>query len=87
MPQRFQFKDSSKHRDSLSCQVREALQIKDQGNLNRRNEFSINEIIKLESSRYSWDAAEQIRVDKRESDNGEKCLKNFVDVMYSVSHF
>ena len=87
MPQRFQFKVSSKHRDSLSRQVCEALQIKDQGNLNRRNEFSINEIIKLESSRYSWDAAEQIRVDKRESDNGEKCLKNFVDVMYSVSHF
>ena len=84
-PPRFQFKVSSKHKDALSRQVREALQIKDQGNLNRRNEFSINEIIKLESSRYSWDAAEQFRVDKRESDNREKCLNNFVDIMHSVS--
>ena len=84
-PPVFKFKSVSKHNDALSRQVKEALLIKERGNLNRRNEYALNEIIKMESSRYSWDEAEQRKKEKRDSDLHDQCIKNFASVMKNVS--
>ena len=50
-PPVFTFKVLCKHSEALSRQVKEALVILQKGKLNKRNEFSINEIITMESSR------------------------------------
>ena len=50
----FKFKNLSKHSDPLSRQVWEAVCIREMGNLNRGNEFSGKELIRLKSSCYAW---------------------------------
>ena len=72
-----------KFKDPLSRQVREALTIKERGNLNKRNEFALNEIINMEPSRYAWQEAENIKRCQREQQVNEQCKKDFM--MFSVS--
>ena len=60
-PPVFTFKVLSKHSDALSRQVKEALVILQKGKLNKRNEFSINEIITMESSRYAWEESDHYK--------------------------
>ena len=51
----FKFTISSCHRDALSHQIMEALLIKEQGNLNMRQEFGTNEVIRVSACAYSWE--------------------------------
>ena len=84
-PPQFEFKVLGKFKDPLSRQVREARTIKERGNLNKRNEFALNEIINMESSRYAWQEAENIKRCQREQQVNEQCKKDFINVMFSVS--
>ena len=54
-PPVFTFKVLSKHTDALCRKVQKALMILHKGNINRRNDFSINEIIRMDLSRYQED--------------------------------
>ena len=84
-PPVFEFKVVSKFKDPLSRQVREALTIKEEGNLNKRNEYSLNEIIRMESSRYVWQEMEDNRRQAKEEKLIEQCKRDFINVMYKVS--
>ena len=81
----FEFKVLGKFKDPLSRQVREALTIKEKGNLNKRNEFALNEIINMESSRYAWQEAENIKRCQKEQQVNEQCKKDFIDQALCVS--
>ena len=70
-PPQFEFKVLGKFKDPLSRQVRKAITIKERGNLNKRNEFALNEIINMESSRYAWQEAENIKCCQREQQLNE----------------
>ena len=83
-PPRFSFKTVSVHKDALSRQVREAIVIRDRGKLNRKNEYALNEIIRLESANYAWDEAERLRVEKKKQLEHESMLKNFINVMNDI---
>ena len=85
-PPTFNFKVLSKHREPLTRQIREAILIRDRGNLNRRDEFSLNEIIKMESTRYTWDQLESNKITRQQEDNRDKCLRGFIEVMKSVTN-
>ena len=47
------FKKVSVHSDALSRQLKEALLIMEQGTMNKREEFSNNEVVRMESSTYT----------------------------------
>ena len=81
---KFVFKVRSKHQDPLTRQIREAVNIRHEGKLNRKNEFSINELIKLETSKYSWEEVEQRREEQKTEDLHQLHLKDFVNVMYNI---
>ena len=83
-PPEFKFRLVNVHKEALSRQLDEAVHIRSIGNLNKKNEFAINELIRLESCKYSWDAeAEVKRSIKSEKEEGEK-LQNFIQVMRNV---
>ena len=83
-PPRFKFEILSSHKDALSRQLCEALHIRNKGNLNRKTEFALNEIIRMETTTYSW---EQSKLNKKSLDdegNWNKKLENFISVMSNV---
>ena len=80
-PPEFSFKILSVHKDALSRQIREAVVIKDRGKLNKRDEFAINELIRLEASKYAWDEAEDARIQRRREKEHQEKLSNFIHVM------
>ena len=51
----FKFTIISAHKDSLSRQIKEAVLIKDIGNLNLKQEFGNNEIIRIAPTTYLWE--------------------------------
>lgn len=55
-PPKFQFKIIGIHQEALSRQLDEAINIRIIGNLNKRNEYATNELVRMESSKYSWEA-------------------------------
>ena len=85
-PPTFEFKVLSKHKDALTRQIREAILIRNRGNLNKRDEFALNEIIKMESSRYIWDELQTGKANRQEEEMRDKCFKNFVEVMKNVKN-
>ena len=85
-PPTFEFKVLSKHKDALTRQIREAILIRNRGNLNKRDEFALNEIIKMESSRYIWDELQTGKANRQEEEMKDKCFKNFVEVMKNVKN-
>ena len=58
-PPAFCFKALRGFKDCLSRQLYKALSIKEQGRLNRKQEYITNELVKLEASLYSWEADRQ----------------------------
>ena len=86
-PPLFKFEIISKHKDALSRQLCEALHIRKQGNLNKKQEFSINELIRVQSSKYSWDRDKENREALEQEKNQEYKLSNFISVMSSVLSF
>ena len=81
---KFEFKVLSKHNDALSRQVREAVTILDRGKLNKKNEFGINEIIKMEPSRYEWEQEQDRKTIFALENERQACLKSFITVMAAV---
>ena len=55
VPPCIKFKRVSSHKDALSRQLKEALLILREGTLNKRDEFSNNEVVRMETTRYTWD--------------------------------
>ena len=83
VPPVFKFTALSTHRDCLSRQLREAIFIKEKGRLNRKKEYSNNELIKMEVQSYSWEqeriAAAEGQEKRRVKENVEmfiNCVKN-----------
>ena len=83
-PPVFKFEVISKHNDALSRQLGEALQIRKQGNLNRKQEFSINELIRVQSSKYTWDEDQENKKRLEEERDRDLKLLNFINVMSAV---
>ena len=86
VPPIFKFKTLSKHGDALSRQVREAVTIMARGKLNKKNEFGINEIIRLEPSRYEWQQEKERKTTLTNELEREAKLKNFISVMAVVQN-
>ena len=84
VPPQFKFKVLSCHRDALGRQIREAIQIKQVGTLNRKDEFAVNELIRLEPSKCTRDKDIDHREELREKSDLEELLTNFVTVMLDV---
>ena len=83
-PPKFNFRVTSSHRDPLGRQLREAIKIRSEGVLNKREEFATNELINLEVSKYNWKKNaefEQRRLERNEHDNK---LQNFIVIMKRV---
>ena len=83
-PPEISFQVFSKHGDPLSRQLMEAVSIRDKGNLNRKNEFSVNELVKLLPSKYTWDADKEDNINKKSAVERDSKLKCFVQVMSNV---
>ena len=69
----------------MSRQLQKAIMIDKKGVLNKKNEFGINEIIRLDAPSYSWDRAEQeTLLRKQKCEHGMK-MNKFVSLMSNVS--
>ena len=84
-PPQFKFEIISSHRDALSRQLCEAILIRKEGNLNRRNEFSLNELVRLETSQYYWDKEMNMKAERDQEKDFNERISNFISVMSSVS--
>ena len=83
-PPGFKFSVLSSHRDPLSRQLREAILIGKQGDLNKKNEFGLNELIRLDAPHYSWDKAERDRLQRKEKLEHDIKICDFTAVMLNV---
>ena len=84
---KFSFQVVSKHKDPLSRQLKEAVCIKEEGALNRRNEYQLNELVRLEPSSFIWDELQLDKESKRSNYERENKTKNFIDVMIQVNNY
>ena len=82
----FEFKVLGCHSDAFSRQLSEAIYIRLKGNLNRKNEFISNELIRLESSSYSWEQARGDKLKVKRDRDYEERLSSFIYVMKNVSN-
>ena len=74
----FEFSVLSTHKDSLSRQIKEAIVIGKKGNLNKKSEFGLNEIIRMAPSEYTWDLAEKDKKQKLNEREHQLRLQNFI---------
>ena len=77
------FEVLSQHKDPLSRQLREAIIISEQGKLSRV-EFSSNELIRLDPTRYSWDDEKENNGKVEEKRNTSERIRSFFDYMKNV---
>ena len=81
----FEFSIIGQYKDPLRRQICEAIQIIDQGTLNRKSEFNVNELCRLETNR-NWKEVQSNVIKEAESRTlFNNKLRNFVDVMKKVS--
>ena len=85
-PPTFKFQILGVHKDALSRQLHEAIQIRTRGNLNKRSEFAINELIRMESTKYAWQYEKDNRVAARQELIHEESLLNFINVMKTLNN-
>ena len=83
-PPEFKFRVLSKHKDALSRQISEAVRIRTRGNLNRKNEFATNELVRLESRKYTWETEADYKAERMKEKDLEERLVNFIAVMRNV---
>ena len=81
----FAFKKVSSHTYALSRQLKEVLLIMEQGTMNKREEFSNNEIVRMDSYTYTWDRKKQHAAEERDAMYTDSSLTNFCVVMQNVS--
>ena len=85
-PPTFSFRVISKHKDALSRQIKEAVLIKVKGNLNKKCEFASNELIRLESRKYSWEQCAEDKAMRKKEKEHEVKVEDFINVMRNVSN-
>ena len=83
-PPVFKFKTVSQHKDALSRQIKEAVCIREFGDLNKKNEYALNELIQLESTRYTWDQAVLDKQNNKVKSETDTKVNDFVKVMENV---
>ena len=84
MPPTFSYSIVSQHSDALSRQIKEALLIKEQGKLNKKLEYSSNELIRTESYKYSWEEERDRQREVRDRNQRNSDTKAFIDVISNV---
>ena len=84
VPPGLSFSVVKKHKDPLSRQLREAVVIGKKGGLNKKNEFGLNELIRLNAPTYSWDQEQTDLMERRAKSDHEIKLSDFVTVMSNV---
>ena len=82
----FKFTVVRTFKDALSRQLLEAVLIRNEGNLNAKQEFTSNELIRLQTSCYSWDEKCKDNKDRASERRYESILVNFKNVMLSVKN-
>ena len=80
-PPVFRFKIIDKFSDALSRQLSEALWIIEEGGLNKRHEFKINELCRLDSRRSHKETDRMVRMQKEENRMVEENLSAFINVI------
>ena len=80
----FKFKTIGVYKDAMSRQLSEAIQILDQGTCNRKSEFSNNELIRMESYRFTWEQEKQDATDLIMRSEYEKKLTDFIIAMSNI---
>ena len=85
-PPEFTFKVIGAHKGPLSRQLEEAIFIRTEGNLNKRNEFTTNELIRMEAHKYSWEVEKEYKARWRENKLHNECLENIIAVMKRVNN-
>ena len=83
-PPDYKFKVLGCYRDSLSRQVAEAVYIEDRGNMNKRSEFGINHLSRLEATVPDWERDYAMEQEARERANLMSNLSCFKNVILSV---
>ena len=83
-PPRFKFDVISTHRDCLSRQLREAILIRERGRLNRKKEYSNNELIKMEVNTYSWEQDRQTTEEGTEKRCMKQKIEQFINCIRNV---
>ena len=84
VPPEFEYKIIASHKDALSRQLHEAVLISNKGNLNRKNEFASNQLIRLQSKDYSWEEEKHGRTHRRLEQELNEKIDGFVNVMKNV---
>ena len=85
IPPKFKFRIISQHKEALTRQIREAVCIREMGSLNKKNEFALNELIRMESSIYSWDQAAADKDLKKSEALRDIHLSDFINVMAKIN--
>ena len=80
----FKFEIVGAYSDPLRRQLMEALLIMEQGTLNGKNEFGINEIHVLQCALSQREQEDQLRAELEKRQKDKNLLQNFVDVMSNI---
>ena len=80
-PPEFKFKVLGCYRDSLSRQVAETVYIEDRDNMNKRSEFGINHLPKIEATKSDWERGHVLEQEARERANLLSDLSCFKSVI------
>ena len=83
----FEFEIISQYKDPLRRQICEAIHIADQGTLNRKSEFNVNELCRLESNRHWRDLEKEVSQEVESKNVFNSKIKNFIDVMHKVRDY
>ena len=80
-PPEFKFKCISSYQDALSRQLSEALWILEEGGLNKKNEFNINELCRLENKTSEKENEKEVYRVKQQEKEDEVKLSQFIAVI------
>ena len=83
-PPVLRFKSVCSFWDSLSGQLCEAILIKEQGNLNRKQKYANNELIQLETNIYSWDKESMQAEEGKTKRQLQENVDSFSKMLYNV---
>ena len=84
-PPQFKFSVLSSHKDALSRQLMEAIIIKEQGKLNKKQEYSSNKIIRMETHKYSWELEVERSEETKLKQNKKEKICCFINVMKNLT--
>ena len=80
----FEFSIVKHYKDPLRRQICEAIYIQEQGTLNRKTEFNVNELCRLETNKHWKDLETEVFKESESKATFISKMHNFVDVMKNV---